>query len=562
MRTHREPLPRLPLSRLSECCLHHALLLMPDLRLTPPLLTAEAMRAADRYTMETYGIPNFALMESAGRAAADVLMEAYGPAGEAALLVLCGKGNNGGDGLVVARQWATAGARVHVVLMHEPDALRDAPARNLDLLRHLRDESPAGNRITITTFADVDTLAAETQSLQPTLAVDALLGTGLTSDVREPMASVVRWLNDHPGPVAALDIPTGLHSDTGQILGDAVRAERTVTMAAQKVGLVLGEGPACTGAVDVVEIGIPPFVIDDAEESHAACARATSDAAAAAWWPRRARDAYKYSAGTVLVVGGAPPFAGAPAMAAQAAARSGAGYVMCAAPAPVRPALAAKLTTVPVHGLPVADDGGLDPDAALDALASLLDTADALLVGPGLGRDASTEQFVRALLQQTALPTVIDADGLNALAADVDALADHANGQWLLTPHAGEFRRLAGDMDLTLRVRTAQTHAMRWNSTVLLKGQPSLAAGPDGPVYVSAAPSPALATAGTGDVLAGQCAALLAQGVAPPEAAACALHLGGRAAQRYAERRDARTMVATDLIDALPRVAHALGDRA
>ncbi|MFB6248174.1 MAG: NAD(P)H-hydrate dehydratase [Salinibacter sp.] len=513
----------------------------------PPLLTAEAMRAADRYTIEEYGLPGFTLMESAGRGCAEAIRSAYGPFEGASVVVLCGKGNNGGDGLVVARRLVGGGARVHVVLTHEPSALGGDSARNLDLLRQLRDEG-AGDRLTVASLDTLGALAETANRLAPRLYVDALLGTGLTSDLREPIRSLVDWVNDRPAPAVAIDVPTGLHSDTGTVLGTAVRADRTLTMAAPKVGLHVGEGPSRAGAVSVVDIGIPAFVLDRVAQKPG-CARRTTDAAVRAWWPARAPDAYKYSVGTAMVVGGSRRFVGAPTMASRAAARSGAGYVTCACPEGVQPTLAGALPAVPTLPLPTTDDG-LSP-AAAGTVAE--ERADARLVGPGLGRGADTRRFVLRLLEAADGPVVLDADGLNALA---DAEADwtvHARADWLLTPHAGEFRRLAGEVDLTDRVRTVQTYARQWGVTLLLKGQPSVVAGPDGRTYVGGTGTPALATAGTGDVLAGQCVGLLAQGLDPVEAAAAALHLGGAAARRYAATRDERTLTAPDLVDELPR---------
>ena len=513
----------------------------------PPLLTAEAMRAADRYTIEEYGLPGFTLMESAGRGCAEAIRSAYGPLDAEAVVVLCGKGNNGGDGLVVARRLVGTGARVHVVVAGDPEALSGDSARNLDLLRQLRDED-AGDRLTVEPLDTLGALAETATRLAPRLYVDALLGTGLTSDLREPIRSLVEWVNDRPAPVVAIDVPTGLHSDTGTVLGAAVRADRTVTMAAPKVGLHVGEGPSRAGAVSVVDIGIPAFVLDRAAR-RPGCARRTTDAAVRAWWPARAPDAYKYSVGTAMVVGGSRRFVGAPAMASRAATRSGAGYVTCACPESVQPTLASALPAVPTLPLPTADDG-LAPDAAATVLE---ERADALLVGPGLGRGADTRQFVLRLLEAADGPVVIDADGLNALADAEGDWTVHADDQWVLTPHAGEFRRLAGEVDLTDRVRTAQTYAQEWGVVLLLKGQPSVVAGPDGRTYVGSTGTPALATAGTGDVLAGQCVGLLAQGLDPVEAAAAALHLGGAAARRYAATRDERTLTAPDLVDELPR---------
>jgi NAD(P)H-hydrate epimerase len=219
------------------------------------------------------------------------------------------------------------------------------------------------------------------------------------------------------------------------------------------------------------------------------------------------------------------------------------------------------MTAVPTHPLPTPNGDGLDADAALDALGAVLEKADAVLVGPGLGRADGTAQFVRRLLAATDLPLVVDADGLNALAGHIDDLAAaHADGRWLLTPHAGELRRLAENPDLDDPVCTAQELANQWNSTVLLKGQPSVVAAPNGRAYVSPAQNTALATAGTGDVLAGQCVSLLAQGLSPVNAAATALHIGSRAAQMYAADHDPRTLTAPALFDALPRAAHRVVD--
>ncbi|WP_103029365.1 NAD(P)H-hydrate dehydratase [Salinibacter altiplanensis] len=523
--------------------------------LCPPALTAEAMRAADQYTIEEYGLPGFTLMETAGRGCAERILDAYGPLEGEAVVVLCGKGNNGGDGLVVARCLVNEGARVHVVLAGAPDELSDDAARNLSLLRQLGADGAAGARLTIGPLDGLETLTHTVAPLRPRLYVDALLGTGLTSDVREPIRSLVTWVNERDAPTVALDLPTGLHSDTGAVLGVAVRADRTATMAAPKVGLRVGEGPTRAGAVDVIDIGIPPFVLDRVAE-RPGCARQTTDAAVRAWWPARASGAYKYSVGTALVVGGAPPFSGAPVMAAQAAGRSGAGYVRCAGPDRIHATLSGALTTIPTLPLPTTDGGGIDPDAAPEALADATDTADALLVGPGLGQAAGTAQFVRRLVRTVDVPLVLDADGLNALAGHIDELADQRRAPWVLTPHAGEFRRLVGDdVVLTDRVRVAQAHAERWGAVCLLKGMPSVVAGPDGQVFLGSTATPALATAGTGDVLAGQCVGLLAQGVPPLEAAAAALHIGGAAAQRYGATHDPRSMVATDLLDTIPRVA-------
>lgn len=531
-------------------------------RLCPPALTADAMHDADRYTIEEYGIPSFTLMEAAGRGCAERIQDTYGPVDGVDVAILCGKGNNGGDGLVVARRLQTAGASVYVFLTSPSDQFSDDAAHNLSLLRRLTKEDSARGEIVIEGLADGNSLSETLSSQRPDLCVDALLGTGLTSEVREPIRSAVEWINEQAGPTVAVDIPTGLHSDTGTVLGVAVDADLTVTMAAPKVGLLVGQGPVITGSVEVVDIGIPEFVLDRAVDSPG-CVRQITDAAVQKWWPSRAYDAYKYSVGTALIVGGAPRFTGAPVMASKAAGRSGAGYVQCACPDTVQSTLAGAMTTIPTHPLPTNSDGQVDPDAALDALAEPLEKADALLVGPGLGRAAQTARFVRRIIRDVEIPVVVDADGLNAFAGHMDDFKAEVEQSCILTPHAGEFQRLAGgDVELTDRVAVTQDYAERWGAACLLKGAPSIVSGPDGRTFVSSLSTPALATAGTGDVLAGQCVGLLAQGVSPLEAAAAALHLGGAAAERYAATHDPRSMVATDLLDMLPRVAsERLGSR-
>lgn len=522
----------------------------------PPALTADAMRTADRYTIEAFGLPSRTLMEVAGRGCTDRIRDVYGPLDGALVTILCGKGNNGGDGLVVARHLAAAGAHVRVVCTAPAEELSEDAAHNFALLRTLQEES-TDDRLTLEVVTDPGALFSHDGP--PDLYVDALLGTGLTSALREPIRGIVDGLNAHAAPVVSIDVPTGLHSDTGEVLGAAVEAERTVTMAAPKVGLLMGEGPSRAGAVAVVDIGIPAFVMDRSAAAPG-CVRQTTDAAVQQWWPERAHDAYKYSVGTALVVGGAPQFSGAPTLAARAAQRNGAGYVTCACPETVQSTIAGSIPSIPTLSLPTDDDGGLAPEETLDAVADA--RADAVLLGPGLGRADSTGRAVRRLVETTDRPLVLDADALTALAGHADDLLPRADGRWILTPHVGELRRLVGaEVDLTDRVRVVQEYAQRWNVVLLLKGNPSVVAGPDGQTYLGSTGTSALATAGTGDVLAGQCVGLLAQGLSPLEAAAAALHLGGAAARRYARTRDARTMSAPDLIDELPRATAERLDR-
>lgn len=513
-----------------------------------PVLTAAAQREADRRTIEEFGLPSATLMESAGRGAAATITQQMGPVRGKTIVVLCGKGNNGGDGFVIARVLYECGALVRVLAVSPVDDMMPDAALNWRLLEELRKHDTSG-RLHLECYARVE------ESLPPAdLYVDALLGTGLSSPLREPLLGMVAVLNAQPAPVVAVDAPTGLHADHGTVLGNAVKATLTVTMGALKAGLLINDGPDLAGRTEVIDIGIPGFIRRDVG-NRPGCAYRTTDAAVSAWLPRRGRLAHKYSAGAALVVGGAPGLSGAPVMASLATARVGAGYVTCAAGQSVQRVLAEKMTEIVTVALPETHDGGIDGTNALAELAPHLDKAKALLIGPGLGRRADTQDFVRTLLRTTNLPAVVDADALYALSGAPDTIAKYARGRWILTPHAGEFQRLAGaTVDLTDRIGLASSYARRWNCVLVLKGMPSIIAAPEGAAYVNGTGGPALATAGTGDILAGLCAGLLVQGLSPVRAAVCAVHLGGAAADRYAERRGPSTMMATDLLMELPEV--------
>ncbi|MFW5973524.1 MAG: NAD(P)H-hydrate dehydratase, partial [Bacteroidota bacterium] len=490
-----------------------------------PLLSAEAMRKADSRTVSELELSGLTLMETAGRAAADVARNLLSDDG-AHVTVFCGRGNNGGDGLVVARQLLLVGYSVRVILLADADRLSEDAAVQYRILARLADAfGPEVCRIErYTENLDVESIATD-------LFVDALLGTGLNEPLREPFAGVVRQISAAPVPVLSIDIPSGLHADTGRVLGTCIRADVTVTMAAPKTGMLIGGGQAFCGEIVVAEIGIPPHLLQELALEGGAFL--TTDMAVEGSLPPRPLDAHKYSAGTVLVVGGAPGMTGAPAMAAQAAARSGAGYVRIGCHEAVQSVLATKLTTVTSTALPQDLEGGLDARNAADILSGDLDKANSLVIGPGLGRAKGTIEFILDLLPRLDIPVVIDADALFALSTRPGFLEEHGRPSWLLTPHLGEFVRLGGTTSDSILI-DARRYAQKWNCTVLLKGNPSVVASPDGEILVGGAGSNALATAGTGDVLSGVCGALLARGLPPLYAAASALHLCGAAADDFA----------------------------
>ncbi len=508
---------------------------------TNAVLTANAMREADRRTIEKFGVPGFTLMESAGRQVADAVEETWGPAHALRVVICCGKGNNGGDGLVVARTLFERGARVHVVSMAREESASGDTGRNIALLDRLHAEDTEG-RIRI------DAFDAQHPPDPPhcDVVVDAVLGTGIQSAPREPARSLIRWLNALDAPVVAIDVPSGVASDKGLVPGIAVKANVTVTMAALKAGLVLNEGIRYAGRVEVAEIGIPSFVLDAVSDSPG-CGTLITDELVTSLLPVRMESANKFSVGSVTTVAGSAGLTGAAFLASSAAERTGAGYVVCACPIGVQPVLAGKFTTVMTMGLPETDAGTISP-AAMGVVLERAARSNALLIGCGLGRDPETQSFVRDLLVEASTPVVLDADGLAALVDHEDHIADASDGQWILTPHWGEFRRLAGDPSLQPedRAELAATFAARWNCVLVLKGIPSAVGLPDGRCFIGSAGGPALATAGTGDILAGLCAGFRAQGLSAADAAIAALHTGGVAADLYCDTYDAATMTATD----------------
>ncbi|MEQ9103227.1 MAG: NAD(P)H-hydrate dehydratase [Rhodothermales bacterium] len=505
-----------------------------------PLLTAAAMREADRVTIEEIGIPGHTLMECAGRAAT-ALIRSLDPR---RVTVVCGTGNNGGDGLVVARLLADRGVTVDVLLtgaMSGPDAVLNLQVLERALERWpdmpvqiLRPDSVApGGEVTDAAWA----------SLQGSdVVVDALLGTGLSSAVREPAAALIDGMNALNTIRIALDMPSGLSSDTGEIQGRAVHAHHTVTFGAAKVGLYIGDGPEVAGRIHVADIGIPRALLRAAASAPGCAGMPSATAVRAHLRPRRRGD-HKYTTGPTIVAGGSTAFPGAPALAALAAARVGSGYVTVWCPEAIRPLLLEKLTEIPV--VPFSEQ----PD---------WERARALVVGPGLGRGDATRDFVKTTLSGFDGPAVVDADALHALRDDREWVAANSRARWVFTPHAGEFARLTGTPerkmgDITTNViESVRAFARDWNVVLLLKGQPSLTAEPDGTVHVNDTGNASAGTAGTGDVLAGMIGGLLATGIDPFHAASSGIHLAGTAADRFVEEGASQSMMATDIVALLP----------
>jgi hydroxyethylthiazole kinase-like uncharacterized protein yjeF len=485
-----------------------------------PLPDAEEMRATDRWAIDEEGVPSLDLMERAGAGVARVVEE-VAPGGP--VVVVCGKGNNGGDGLVVARLLREGGREVRVLAVADPSELRGDARVNLERLPGTGPEP----------FAPVALEGAA-------CAIDAILGTGFSGEPRGVAAEAIEALSRSGAPVVSVDVPSGVDASTGEIAGAAVRA-------AAKPGLWILPGKAHAGAVHVVDIGIPPGPPVRPQTG------LIRDGILAVV-PRRRGDSTKFTSGHVLVAGGARGLTGAVDLAADAAMRAGAGYVTACVPESLEPIFEVKLLEVMTRGLPDSD-GAHTAAGAGTVLEESGRRGGALVLGPGLSRAPGAVEFARRLAAAAEVPLVVDADGLNA---HEDELARFAarRAPTVLTPHAGELGRLMGVESGAVqaqRLRHAREAARTANAIVVLKGDDTLVASPDGRTAVSPGATAALATAGTGDVLSGVTGALLAKRMDPFTAACAAVRLHARAGVRAAAARGADGVIAGDVIDALPR---------
>ena len=495
-----------------------------------PLFDAEEMGAADRFASEERGVPSLELMERAGEGLARAVEDAVDASGRSGCIrVVVGKGNNGGDGLVAARVLRERGRAVDVLSIGGLDELRGDAAENRD---RLPGDPPREG-------VDADRLAGSAA------VVDALLGTGFADAPREPAASAIAAMNELDAPVVACDVPSGVDASSGEVEGDAVRATVTATFHAPKIGLHVAPGALHAGEVRTVAIGIPR----DAPSAERA---GLISAPALELVPSRTRASTKFDAGSVVVAGGMRGLTGAPTMAALAAMRTGAGYVQLAVPESAEMVFALKLMEAMTAGQPEAD--GAHTEAGADGVAQLAERAGCVVVGPGIGRSEGAVAFARAVARRVEAPVLVDADGLNAHAGTLELLRERP-GPTVLTPHAGELGRLLArdSSEVTAhRLASAREAAERSGAVVVLKGDDSIIAAPDGIVAVSPGGSPALATAGTGDVLSGVIGALLAKGLGAFEAAAAGVLAHGRAGRVAAARFGADHTIASDVVDALP----------
>ncbi len=494
---------------------------------------SEAMREMDRIAIEEMGIPGETLMlRAAAGAAAAALEMLSGTAGRT--LVLCGSGNNGGDGIGIAALLREAGYPAVCCMVGDREKLSADSRVMLDRLRK------AGADL-----ADYEGPGILRENWD--LIVDALFGTGLSRPVGGKYAELIGAVNGSGIPVLACDIPSGISADSGAVLGCAVKADVTVTFNLPKTGQLLPPGTEYTGRLIVHDIGIPA----EAKDRVIHGGEYVTEKLVRSWLPARRRESHKGDFGKLLLLCGSVGFTGAAALAAKAALRTGAGLVYLGVPEPVYPILAGKLEEPVVFPLP-ANEAGQFSRKALTEIRRRLPDMDACLIGPGIGLSADTAEVVEGLLEAAECPVLLDADGINALSGHMYRL-DRARGPVVLTPHAGEFRRIGGRTGAD-RISGAREMAVRTGAVIVYKGHRTVTAGPEGAVYVNSTGNSGMATGGSGDVLSGILVCLLGQGMEPERAAAAAVWIHGAAGDRCAARLGERSMLPSDMIEALSEI--------
>lgn len=500
--------------------------------------TAAQMREIDRTAIEDYGVPGVVLMEAAGRGVVQALASVRDLQG-ARVAILCGPGNNGGDGYVVARHLIGCEARVTTFLVGDRARIKGDALTNLKILERMSAD--------IRPLATAEDLArAEPKLVHAEVIVDALLGTGLQSDVSGQYRLVIERANRLRGLKVAVDIPSGLDADSGRVMGVAFKADHTVTFGYPKLGLVTHPGVEWSGQLHLVDIGIPAGVASDKEFA----GEVLEGEEVGRRLQHRPAWGHKGTYGHLLVVAGSPGKTGAALLCGEAALRSGAGLVTVAAPPLAMAALETKTREVMLAPLL---PPGRDPDGSEETLThylALVEGKAAVALGPGIPRGPGMQALIARMVTETAVPLVIDADGLNELAGVLPCLRG-AKAPVLLTPHPGEMARLVDrsveDVQAD-RVGTATSFAQTWGVHVALKGARTIIAGPDGRVCINPTGNSGMGSGGTGDVLTGMVGGFLAQHHDPLDALCIAVFVHGLAGDRAAERQGERGLTASDLL--------------
>jgi len=514
------------------------------------IATAEEMRKLDQATIHEVGIPGIVLMENAGRSLVQIVLDRFFPVAGKYVSIFAGRGNNGGDGFVVARYLHEQGCSVSVYVLSPTTLVKGDARTNLEICQKL------GIPI-IEILEPQDTEKHRANWTHADLIIDALLGTGLNADVRGLYAEVIHIINQLRAPKVAVDVPSGLDADRGTPLGTCIKADLTVTFGLPKLGQIIYPGREFVGDLYVVDISIPRQVIGAHNLRHTLLTPHDLTLPS----PRKG-DSHKGHYGHLLVVAGSPGKTGAAAMASEAAVRVGTGLVTLGLPKSLNPILEVKLTEVMTEPLAENADGVLGPEA-LNVLLKIMESKTALALGPGLSTLEGPVALTRELLLNSRIPVVIDADGLTALSKELNILK-RVKCPIILTPHPGEMARL---MNITAsqvqadRIGLSRSLAEEFGVIVVLKGGATVVALPDGPIFINPTGNPGMATGGMGDILTGLIGGLLAQKMEPAEAAKTGVFIHGLAGDRCARRQGPVGYLATDLLPEISPLLAELGEK-
>lgn len=527
------------------------------------VVTAAEMRNIDNDTINDIGIPAIVLMETAGSEIVKKIVKYYPNAHRIGIFV--GKGNNGGDGLVIARQLAHSGREVSIFLVSPQDSFTQEAYINLEISKNLG--LHIEEILTVDTSSDIRANNSSQKGgihsniSSCDLIVDAILGTGLRGNVRPHISNVINVINHLSVPILAVDLPSGLDADTGNPLGVCIQADRTVTIGLPKRGLLVHPGAELTGELDVVDIGFPQQVIETQDIK----VNWVTEKKAIKWIPQRLPASYKGSYGRVLVVAGSTGMTGAAALASEAALRTGAGLVTLAIPESLNPILEEKLSEVMTLPLPETPEGSFNVSSVSPILEYAEKNKSVLAIGPGLSQHPETVDFMHLLIrenhrQELNLRIVIDADGLNALAQEKDLL-HLLDENAVLTPHPGEMSRLI-DIPIakieTDRIHTSEKFANEYGVTLVLKGAPTITSDANNNTWINSTGNAGMATAGMGDVLTGVIAGLIAQNISCEMAATLGVYLHGLAGDIATEQKGMHGLIASDVLNALPKTISSL----
>ncbi|MGB9736225.1 MAG: NAD(P)H-hydrate dehydratase [bacterium] len=513
------------------------------------VVTSEMMRNLDKKTVEAFGINSIVLMENAGRSVAQTIIKEFNAQAKKGVVVFCGKGNNGGDGFVTARHLINRGYHVDVVFFGKKDELKGdaltnytALSRIIDIIHELKDA---------TEFDKTDINLKEKG-----LIVDALLGTGINGVVKEPFYGAINLINNSGLPVIAVDIPSGIDADTGAVAGVSVKAKKTVTFGLAKIGLVVYPGVEFAGEVEVVDISIPDKLI---KQTYIPYNLVDHTYVSSLLKPRN-YNTNKGDYGHTLIIAGSEGKSGAGILSAKGALRAGSGLVTIAGPEGLMPVYETTVLEALKEPLTETLTGVIDR-SAINQVEKLLQTRDVVAIGPGIGTEPQTAEFVFELIRRCKIPIVIDADGINIIASDPQVLVESNNEHIVLTPHPGEFGRLVNMNPKEVnkdRIGLASEFAKKYKCTLVLKGARTVIANKDGEVWVNPTGNPGMSTGGMGDVLTGIIAGLIATGLNPQEAAIAGVFIHGMAGDIiYAYHRNS-AVLASEILDRIPYVLSSL----